>query len=124
PHAPLVLQLHSREHAAVQSTLRIPHPTRYPLFTIIGYIFSLIPLPFSNIYKANLLAAFWCATGVSVFVYTAKYVLDNINSFSILRKVSVKQSPKKKKAKEQIVEEKQLSIPDGKKYASSVLAGL
>src|SRR5690606_41831370 len=82
--APTVVKIDSGELAAVQSTLGIAHPTGYPLFTIIGYIFSLIPLPFSHIYKAILLDAFWCATGVSAFVYTAIYVLDIINSLCII----------------------------------------
>ena len=52
--APSVVQIDSGELAAVQATLGIAHPTGYPLFTIIGYIFSLIPLPFTKIYQLNL----------------------------------------------------------------------
>ncbi|MCE7857795.1 MAG: DUF2723 domain-containing protein [Ignavibacteria bacterium CHB3] len=48
--APSVVQIDSGELAAVQATLGIAHPTGYPLFTMIGYLFSLIPLPFSIIF--------------------------------------------------------------------------
>ena len=43
--APSVVQIDSGELATVQATLGIAHPTGYPLFTMIGYLFSLIPLP-------------------------------------------------------------------------------
>ena len=80
--APSVVQIDSGELAAVQATLGIAHPTGYPLFTIIGYIFSLIPLPFTKIFQLNLLAAVFCSAGIAVFVYTAKLLLDNLNLFS------------------------------------------
>ena len=38
--APSVIQIDTGELAAVQVTLGIAHPTGYPLFTILGYIFS------------------------------------------------------------------------------------
>lgn len=121
--APTVVKIDSGELSAVQSTLGIAHPTGYPLFTIAGYIFTLIPLPFKDIYKLNLLASLWCAAGTSIFVYTAKYVLDNINSFAKLKKSSpgpkVK-SNKKKKAKEIAGS---ISIPENKKYFSAIAAG-
>ncbi|MEJ2495676.1 MAG: DUF2723 domain-containing protein, partial [Ignavibacteriaceae bacterium] len=80
--APSVVQIDSGELATVQATLGIAHPTGYPLYTIVGYLFSLIPLPFTKIYQLNLLAALYCSAGVSVFVYTSKFVLDNLTSFS------------------------------------------
>jgi len=94
--APSVVQIDSGELAAVQATLGIAHPTGYPLFTIIGYIFSLIPLPFTKIYQLNLLAAVFCSAGISVFVYTAKLLLDNLNSFSP-SKVKIEKTKKDKK---------------------------
>src|SRR3989339_1682536 len=79
--APSVIQIDSGELAAVQKTLGIAHPTGYPLFTLLGYLFTLLPLPFNDIYKLNLLAAIWCSAGIGVFVYTVKYIGDNFNSF-------------------------------------------
>ncbi len=83
--APSVIQIDTGELAAVQCTLGIAHPTGYPLFTMLGYIFSLVPLPLSKIFQMNLLAAVYCAIAVSVFTFTAKLVLDNLNSFQFLK---------------------------------------
>lgn len=62
--APSVVQIDSGELAAVQCTLGIAHPTGYPLFTILGYLFSLIPLPFSKIFQLNILSAIYTAANV------------------------------------------------------------
>ncbi len=93
--APSVIQIDTGELAAVQCTLGIAHPTGYPLFTILGYIFSKVPLPFTKIFQMNLLAALYCAIAVSVFTFTAKMVLDNLNVFQFIR--HSKQNSKKKK---------------------------
>jgi hypothetical protein len=75
--APSVVQIDSGELAAVQKTLGVAHPTGYPLFTILGFIFLKIPMPFTDIYKANLLAALWCALGIYFFIKSAQLVLQN-----------------------------------------------
>ncbi len=121
--APTVVKIDSGELSTVQSTLGIAHPTGYPLFTITGYLFSLIPLPFRDIFKLNLLASIWCAAGVSIFVYTVKYILDNINFFRAAKKVEVK-SKKKKKSKEIAALVQTFSIPESRKYLASIAAGL
>ncbi len=72
--APGVVEIDSGELAAVQITFGIAHPTGYPLFTVAGYLFSLIPLPVSKIFQANILAAVYCATAF-YFVCKALYVL-------------------------------------------------
>ena len=102
--APSVVQIDSGELATVQAMLGIAHPTGYPLFTIIGYLFSLIPLPFTKIFQLNLLAALYASAGVSVFVYTSKLILDNLECFSAghrtenaARKHSKKDKKKKRK---------------------------
>ncbi len=74
--APGVIQIDSGELASVQATLGIAHPTGYPLFTLIGYFFLKIPLPFTKIFQANLLAAIWCALGILFFIKSAKLILD------------------------------------------------
>ncbi len=65
--APTVNFIDSGELAAVASTLGIAHPTGYPLFTLIGYLFSNFPIEFQVIKKLNLMAAFFSAFGVFVF---------------------------------------------------------
>ena len=124
--APSVVQIDSGELATVQATLGIAHPTGYPLFTMIGYLFSLIPLPTTKIFQLNLLSAIYCSTGISVFVYTAKLVLDNINSFSTLKLTIKKGSKGKKKNKK---EEKKgikttINIPENIKHIVSLAGGI
>ncbi len=92
--APSVVQIDSGELAAVQATLGIAHPTGYPLFTMLGYLFSLIPLPFTEIFQLNILAAIYCSTAVGVFTYTLKYCLDNLSVFK--KKISNKKEAAKK----------------------------
>ena len=126
--APSVIYIDSGELAAVQTTLGIAHPTGYPLFTILGYLFTLLPLPFSNIYKLNLLAAIWCSAGVGVFVYTVKYILDNINSFlskkpGMVKSVQIKRTDKKKKKEEKNISN-DIIIPENTKYLSAVFSVL
>jgi Protein of unknown function (DUF2723) len=65
------------ELATAQATLSICHPTGYPLFMILGYLWLLVPLPFTKIYQANLLCAFWCAAGVTFFIYFLQSVIAN-----------------------------------------------
>ncbi|MBI1938412.1 MAG: DUF2723 domain-containing protein [Ignavibacteriales bacterium] len=92
--APGVIQIDSGELAAVQSTLGIAHPTGYPLFTITGYLFLLLPLPFTKIFSANLLAAIWCSAGIGFFVKTVQMLLTNI-----LTELAAEKKSKNKKQK-------------------------
>lgn len=94
--APSVAHIDSGELAAVQKTLGIAHPSGYPLFTIVGYLFLLIPLPFSEIFKANLLASIWCSSAVAVFSIIVKYLLDNFICFETVNKTTSKKVSKKK----------------------------
>lgn len=57
----------SGELATVAATLGIAHPTGYPLFTLIGWIFTKIPIGGSEAYRVNLMAAVFCAAGIFVF---------------------------------------------------------
>lgn len=116
--APSVVQIDSGELAAVQATLGIAHPTGYPLFTIAGYLFSLLPLPFTKIYQLNLLAAIYCSAAAGIFSYTAKYLLDNLSVFHIVKPVKQK---KKDKTKKEYVH---FELEENLKIIFSVLAAL
>lgn len=125
--APSVIQIDTGELAAVQATLGIAHPTGYPLYTIIGFLFSIIPLPFTTIYKLNLLAAIYCAASVSIFTYTAKFMLDNIENFSVQKKnIVVKKAKKDKKQKTEVEPTKIIftEFSENIKLLSVVFAGL
>jgi hypothetical protein len=81
------LHIDCGELAAAQYTLGIPHPTGYPLFTILGYLFLQIPLFERPIVQANLLSALWTAAGIGVF---AAWL------FTVLRTGFTVADPKKK----------------------------
>lgn len=66
--APSVMEIDTGELATVQALLGIAHPTGYPLFTMIGYLFFKIPLPLTKIYQANLLAALYCTAALLFFM--------------------------------------------------------
>ncbi|MGE5498138.1 MAG: protein O-mannosyl-transferase family, partial [Syntrophothermus sp.] len=80
--APSVVEIDAGELAAVQATLGIAHPTGYPLFTMLGYIFLKLPLGFSKIFMANLMAGIWCSLGIMLFGAAGKLILDNMELFS------------------------------------------
>jgi hypothetical protein len=124
--APSVIQIDTGELAAVQCTLGIAHPTGYPLFTMLGYIFSLIPLPLSKIFQMNLLAAIYCAVAVSVFTFTAKMVLDNLNTFQFV-KLSKQNLKKRKKDSIKTVQPEithSIEFSDTYKIVSAIFGGL
>lgn len=120
--APSVIQIDSGELAAVQTTLGIAHPTGYPLYTMLGYLFSLLPLPFTKIFQLNLLAAIYCSSAVYVFAFTIKYTLDNWSSFTNQVKPEAEKSKKKKK--EKIAGEKVESFSELSKIISAIFGSL
>ncbi len=131
--APSVTQIDCGELAAVQATLGIAHPTGYPLFTMLGYLFSLLPLPFTTIYQLNMLAAIWCAIGVGVFSFTIKMILDNIDKIAKpdqKKRTSLQSGKPEKKQKKKSSKEKQqepkvnLQLSESTKLFASVFGGL
>src|SRR5215831_4735763 len=64
------------ELAAVASTLGIAHPTGYPLFTLLGHLWTKLPLPFSLVRKLNLFAALCTALSVFLFYRIMLELLD------------------------------------------------
>ncbi len=74
--APTVWFIDSGELAAVASTLGIAHPTGYPLFTLVGHLFTLLPISPSQVYNLNLMSAFFCSLAVSMFAYLVKFFLS------------------------------------------------
>lgn len=74
--APTVSFIDSGELAAVACTLGIAHPTGYPLFTLLGWIFAQLPLGSEEIVRLNVMAAIFCATGVFFFFLLMHFLLS------------------------------------------------
>jgi hypothetical protein len=65
------------ELAAVCVVLGIAHPTGYPLFTLLGHLWSLIPFGISKIYSLNIFAAFSTALSSIALYYSFLTILAN-----------------------------------------------
>lgn len=76
--APSVVQIDSGELAAVQSLLGIAHPTGYPLFSMLGYLFLKIPLSDSKIFQLNILSLIWCVLGIFIIIKSIHLCLSSI----------------------------------------------
>src|SRR5271169_6231776 len=57
----------SGELATDAYTLGIAHPSGYPMFTMVEWIFSHLPLGLRIIYQLNVLAAIFCAAALFFF---------------------------------------------------------
>ncbi len=79
--APTVSFIDSGELATVACTLGIAHPTGYPLFTLIGWLFSRLPIATESIVRLNIMSAFFCAAGLWVFfLIVHRIVSESISS--------------------------------------------
>jgi len=103
--APSVLQIDTGELAAAQALAGIAHPTGYPLFTMLGWLFASIPLPFSVIYQLNLFAAIATSIGVYFFIKSLGYILLNFSvfeNFAKTRKSGKSKSSRKNEKSKQV----------------------
>jgi hypothetical protein len=69
--APSVDFIDAGELTTVCSTLGIAHPTGYPLFTLIGWVFAHLPIASSVIVRLNIMASFFTALGAGTLVLLA-----------------------------------------------------
>jgi Protein O-mannosyl-transferase TMEM260-like len=74
--APTVWFIDSGELSAVASTLGIAHPTGYPLFTLVGHLFSMLPISTSQVYNLNLMSAFFCSLAIFMYSLLMKFILQ------------------------------------------------
>lgn len=73
---PAIYLIDGGELTTVCYTLGIAHPTGYPLYTILGRIFTLIPIG-SIALRANLLSAFFGSIALLIFFMVAKTILHD-----------------------------------------------
>jgi hypothetical protein len=71
-----VMPIDAGELAASQYTFGISHPSGYPLFNLVGFLWSKLPIG-SVIFRLNLLCAIWVALANFFMVKTAFLVLKN-----------------------------------------------
>ncbi|HEX9657017.1 MAG TPA: DUF2723 domain-containing protein [Bacteroidota bacterium] len=76
--APSVGFIDSGELSAVACTLGIAHPTGYPLFTLLGWVFSRLPIGSEEVIRLNMMASFFCAAGIFLFFLTTRFILELI----------------------------------------------
>jgi len=74
--SPSVGFIDSGELATVAITLGIAHPTGYPLFTMLGRLFSILPIAGEEIVRLNLLSAVLTSLALVVFYYVITELLD------------------------------------------------
>ncbi len=93
--APDVIQIDAGELAAVQATAGIAHPTGYPSFTVIGYLFSKLPIFSTVIYRLNFLALLFCLIGVLI---SLRMYMQLAHGFTMqgIRSASSREKTKKK----------------------------
>jgi hypothetical protein len=80
--SPTLSESDSGELATVQAVWGIAHPTGYPFFSLIGYIFSFLPIPLAIISKLNLLCVIWNTLTVIFLIRTIKLILENISDYA------------------------------------------
>ncbi len=70
----------SGELATVAWTMGIAHPTGYPLFSVLSWIFAHLPLGLRPIFQLNLMAAFFCSVALFVFFRFMVFFLREVSS--------------------------------------------
>jgi hypothetical protein len=76
--APTVSFIDSGELATVCIKLGVAHPTGYPLFTVIGHLFSLLPFG-EEVYRLNFMCAVLSSLALVVFFNLLVFVLRDFN---------------------------------------------
>ncbi len=111
------------ELATVCATLGIAHPTGYPIFCIIGFLFANLPIASTVILRLNIMSAFFVALGSGAMVF---FISELYLYWFNKKKEKVQQQQKGKKVvvKPVVIQE---SITEEKKQesvAAGIFAGL
>ncbi|HZK77061.1 MAG TPA: DUF2723 domain-containing protein, partial [Candidatus Kapabacteria bacterium] len=98
--APSVDFIDAGELATVCATLGIAHPTGYPLFTLVGWVFAHLPFAGTVILRLNIMAAFFTALGAGGVVLFANELFSFWMPERLKKPQGQKNSGKAKSAKE------------------------
>ena len=90
--APTVSWVDSDELATASTLLKTAHPTGYPLFTILGKIFTFIPAG-DEVYRLNLMSAFVSSAAVFIFFNLMLFLFTELKLSDTLKTDSKKFSP-------------------------------
>ncbi len=82
--APSVSFIDTGELAAVCTRLGVAHPTGYPLFTIIGRLFSLLPIG-EEVYRLNLMCAVLSSFALAIFFNLLVFIFREFNLEQVIR---------------------------------------
>lgn len=93
---PTVDFIDSGELAAVCSTLGIAHPTGYPLFTLIGHLFSYFPIADAVIDRLNIMSALFAGLGAALFSLLVKETIGILTRDGLTRRGERRKSRRKK----------------------------
>ncbi len=99
----------SGELAGVCTTLGIAHPTGYPLFTLLGHLWTYLPFFSSQIYALNIFAGFLTAVSATVLFNLVFLLLNYMNNIPVSKKSKANQRQKSKKNKELINQNTKIS---------------
>ncbi|MGQ9805144.1 MAG: glycosyltransferase family 117 protein [Chlorobiales bacterium] len=94
--APSVTFTDSGELAAACASLGVAHPTGYPLFVVLGFLWSSLPLPVPIIFKLNLFAAFCTALASMIFFELILFFLSVVQERALQLPKETKATKKKK----------------------------
>jgi len=78
--APTVTFIDSGELASDVFTLGIPHPTGYPLFTLLSWLFVHLPLGLKPIFQLNVMSAVCCASALFFYFQSFVLLLSQVNA--------------------------------------------
>jgi len=104
--APSVDFIDAGELATDCATLGICHPTGYPVFTLIGWVFAHLPIASTVILRMNLMAAFFTALGAGGVVLLANELFGFWMPKGLKRPTGQKKTGKPKAANSQKVKNK------------------
>lgn len=99
--APDVMFTDSGELSSATITLGVSHPTGYPLFTILGFLWSKIPMGISKILQMNLFSVFWASLSSIIIYFISNLIFENYTLFKqedtskISSKLKIKNKDKK-----------------------------
>jgi hypothetical protein len=88
--APNLMFTDCGELAGVCTGLGIAHPTGYPLFSIMGFLWTKLPLPLSKIQSLNIFASFLTALSALVFYHLCYLVIEYLSKKEIIKPKSKK----------------------------------